>query len=75
MNGISGYSAVQENYASSTIKSSNQAKAGSSKKASGTQGRRELSDKAQALLEKLKKTHSNMDFMVEDKGDDKKEVI
>ncbi len=75
MNGISGYSAVQENYASSTIKSSNQAKAGSSKKASGTQGRRELSDKAQALLEKLKKTHSNMDFMVADKGDDTKELL
>lgn len=37
----------------------------------------QLSSKAQALLEKLRKTYSNMDFMVADfdKGDDAKEIL
>lgn len=77
MNGVNGYGAVQENYYSSTLKNSS-TKAGSARKASGTQssqGRKELSDKAQALLEKLKKTHTNMDFMVADKGDNTKEIL
>ncbi|MDE7312653.1 MAG: hypothetical protein K2N87_13705 [Eubacterium sp.] len=78
MNGVNEYRAVQGSYYNSAFKNSTSAKAGSSRKASGTQssqGRKELSDKAQALLEKLKKTHSNMDFMVADKGDNTKEVL
>lgn len=78
MNGVNGYSAVRENYYSSTLKSGNSTKAGSSKKAYGTQSsqnQKELSDKAQALLERLRKTHKNMDFMVADKGDDTKEIL
>lgn len=78
MNRVNGYAAVQENYYSSKAKSSFDAKAGSSKKTSGTQGSKnhtELSDKAQALLEKLKKANSNMDFMVADKGDNAKDLL
>lgn len=79
MNGVNSYGAYQENYYSNTVKSrNNETQANASKKTnrSGNSiSQPKLSDKAQELLEKLKKTYGNMDFMVADKGDDAKEIL
>ncbi|MDE7253130.1 MAG: hypothetical protein K2O32_09335 [Acetatifactor sp.] len=68
------------NYASSYANAANSKKQTTSGKAvtqPGSIGEAGLSQKAQALLEKLRKTYGNMDFMVadSDKGDDVKEIL
>ena len=78
MNGVNSYAAY-DNYYSSTINNkSNDTKAASGRKTNSSQNsvsQPKLSDKAQDLLEKLKKTYKNMDFMVAGKGDDAKEIL
>ena len=73
MNKVGGYSAYQNNFLDSivqkrkdqnkTSKSDSSQKADKSGKANGSV---QLSDKAKALLQELKKTYSNMDFIVAD---------
>lgn len=78
MNGVNSYAAY-DNYYSSTINNkSNDTKAASGRKTNSSQNsvsQPKLSDKAQDLLEKLKKTYKNMDFMVAGKGDDAKKFF
>lgn len=77
MNGVNAYGAYQ-NYYSSTATSSKETKIAANTRSSRTQkspAQPKLSDKAQALLEKLKKNYKNMDFMVADKGEGAKEII
>lgn len=78
MNGVNSYAAY-DNYYSSTINNkSNDTKAASGRKTNSSQNsvsQPKLSDKAQDLLEKLKKTYKNMDFMVAGKGDDAKDYV
>lgn len=70
MYGVNGYGAYQSNIYDSTVKSrNNYIKTGTSGKSNSTNNnidQPELSDKAQALLEKLKKKYGNMDLMVAD---------
>lgn len=68
------------NYANSYTNAANSKKQTTSGKAvtqQGSIGEAGLSQKAQALLEKLRKTYGDMDFMVadSDKGDDVKEIL
>lgn len=73
MNKISGYNAYQNNFMDSivqkrkeqnkTSKTDSSKKTDSAKKANGSV---QLSDKAKALLQELKKTYTNMDFIVAD---------
>lgn len=72
MSRVNGYNAYQNNYYDNSVRRKNQDKTsktdttgktnGTGKTGSGTQ----LSDKAKALLQELKRTYSNMDFMVTD---------
>ena len=74
MNKVSGYNAYQNNYYDQSVKNRKEAdktsKTDSAKKTNGTQKTNnnsvQLSDKAKALLQELKKTYNNMDFMVAD---------
>lgn len=73
MNKIGGYSAYQNNYLDSLVQSrKNQNKTSKSdssqktNKSGKANGSVQLSDKAKALLQELKKTYSNMDFIVAD---------
>lgn len=74
MNKVSGYNVYQNNYYDQSVKNRKEAdkssKTGSAKKTNGTKktGNNpvQLSEKAKALLQELKKTYSNMDFMVAD---------
>lgn len=73
MNKVSGYNAYQNNFYDNSVqnkKGQNKAsKADSSKKTDSTKkanGNVKLSDRAKALLQELKKTYSNMDFIVAD---------
>lgn len=71
MNKVNGYGLYQNNYYDATVNKKNQsqtAKSTSSKtdKTRKTGNNVQLSDKARALLQELKKTYSNMDFMVAD---------
>lgn len=79
MNGVNSYAAYQDTYYNSVVKNkNNDTKTAASRKTSGTQNtanQPKLSDKAQDLLEKLKKTYGSMDFMVAGKGDDAKEIL
>lgn len=79
MNGVNSYAAYQDNYYNSVVKNKNSdTKTAAGKKTSGTQNtvnQPKLSDKAQDLLERLKKTYGSMDFMVAGKGDDAKEIL
>lgn len=79
MNGVNGYAAYQDNYYNSVVKNkASDTKTSTGKKTSASQNhvsQTKLSDKAQDLLEKLKKTYSNMDFMVAGKEDDAKEIL
>ena len=77
MNKVGGYSAYQNNFIDSIIqqrKDKNKtSKNDSSQKtdnAKKTNGSVQLSDKAKALLQELKKTYSNMDFIVADYDSD-----
>ncbi len=67
MNGVSSYSAMQKNIYSATAQSRRTAKA-DDKKTNDTQKTNsnsvQLSDKAKALLQELKKTYNNADFYV-----------
>ena len=79
MNGVNGYSAYQGSYYNSAVKGRNSdTKTGAGSKTDRTESsvsQPKLSDKAQALLEKLKKNNKDMDFMVAGKGDDAKEIL
>lgn len=74
MNKVSGYNVYQNNYYDQSVKnrkeSDKSSRTDSSKKTNSTKktnnNRVQLSDKAKALLQELKKTYSNMDFMVAD---------
>ena len=73
MNKVSGYNAYQNNYYNGSVQNrkgqDKSSKTDSSKKADGTKktgGNIQLSDKAKALLQELKKTYGNMDFIVAD---------
>lgn len=69
MNGVGSYGSVQKNFYSTAAQSKKADKA-DSKKADGTKktdkNSVQLSDKAKALLQELKKTYGNMDFFVAD---------
>ena len=69
MNGVGSYNAMQKNIYSASAQSRKTAKA-DNKKTDGTKKTNnnsvQLSDKAKALLQELKKTYSNMDFYVAD---------
>lgn len=74
MSRVSGYNAYQNNYYDQSVKnrkeSDKTSKTDSAKKSNGTRKASsnpvQLSSKAKALLQELKKTYSNMDFMVAD---------
>ncbi|MDE6847565.1 MAG: hypothetical protein K2J99_17595 [Lachnospiraceae bacterium] len=74
MNKVSGYNVYQNNYYDQSVKNRKEtnktSKTDSAKKTNSTQktGNNpvQLSEKAKALLQELKKTYSNMDFMVAD---------
>lgn len=74
MNKVSGYNAYHTNYYDQSIKnrkeSDKTSKTDSAKKSNSTRKANnnpvQLSSKAKALLQELKKTYSNMDFMVAD---------
>ena len=77
MNKVGGYTAYQNNFIDSSIqkgKEQNKAsKANTSKKTEGAKkanGSVQLSDRAKALLQELKKTYTNMDFIVADYDSD-----
>ncbi len=67
MNGIGSYNSLQKSFYSNAAQSRKTAKA-DSKKTDGTKKTEnssvQLSDKAKALLQELKKTYSNADFYV-----------
>lgn len=74
MNKVNGYNAYQNNYYDNSVRSRKEqdktVKADSAKKSGGV-GKAgsapvQLSSKAKALLQELKRTYSNMDFMVTD---------
>lgn len=78
MNGVNGYAAYDNYYHSAVNSKNNDAKTAAGKKADRPKNevsQPKLSDKAQELLERLKKTHTNMDFMVASKGDNAKEIL
>lgn len=73
MNKVGGYNVYQNNYYDNSVHNKNDrnkaAKSDSSKKtgsAGKANGSVQLSDRAKALLQELKKTYSNMDFIVAD---------
>ena len=72
MNRVSGYNAYQNYYYDNSVRRKNQDKtsktdaAGKTNGAAKTGSNVQLSDKAKALLQELKRTYSNMDFMVAD---------
>ena len=77
MNKVGGYNVYQNNFYDQSVqnrKEQNRAsKADSSKKAGNTKktnGNVQLSDRAKALLQELKKTYGNMDFIVADYDSD-----
>ena len=63
MNGVGSYSAIQKNLYSSSVQSRKAAKT-DDKKTDSTNDSVQLSDKAKALLQELKKTYNNADFYV-----------
>ena len=72
MNKVAGYNTFQNNYYNNTVQNKKEAdkadKTGASKKTADTKktdkNMPQLSDKAKALLQDLKKQYSNMDFFV-----------
>lgn len=72
MNRVNGYNAYQNNYYDNSVGRKNQNKTSKTDTAGKTNGtgktgsNMQLSDKAKALLQELKRTYSNMDFMVTD---------
>lgn len=71
MNKVSGYGLYQNNYYDTAVNRKNQSKTSKSNssrtdKTRKTDNNVQLSDHAKALLQELKKTYSNMDFMVAD---------
>lgn len=73
MNKVNGYSAYQSNYYDNSVRGKkNQDKTSKTNSAGKTNGTgktgnsTQLSSKAKALLQELKRTYSNMDFMVSD---------
>lgn len=76
MNRVNGYNAYQNNYYDNSVGRKNQNKTSKTDSAGKTTGSGkadsniQLSDKAKALLQELKRTYSNMDFMVTDSESD-----
>lgn len=77
MNKVGGYGAYQNNFIDNVIQKRKEqdktSKSDSSKKADGTKKANssvQLSDRAKALLQELKKTYTNMDFIVADYDSD-----
>lgn len=77
MNTINGYNAYQNNFYSSSVnsrkeqgKTSKSESSAKTDKTGKTNSSVQLSDKAKALLQELKKTYSNMDFIVADYDSD-----
>ena len=77
MNKVGGYSTYQNNYIDSIVQKRKEqektSKSDSSKKTDGAKKANssvQLSDKAKALLQELKKTYTNMDFIVADYDSD-----
>lgn len=71
MNKVNGYGLYQNNYYDAAVNKKNQSKTSKSnssktEKAGNTNNNVQLSDRAKALLQELKKTYSNMDFIVAD---------
>lgn len=73
MNKVSGYNAYQNNYYGSSVRNRKEqdktGKADASRKTDSAKkagGNVQLSDKAKALLQELKKNYANMDFIVAD---------
>lgn len=71
MNKINGYNLYQNTYYDNTVNKKNQAKTSGTTSNKTNHTRKadnsvQLSDRAKALLQELKKTYSNMDFMVAD---------
>lgn len=71
MNKVNGYGLYQNNYYDTAVNRKNQSKTSKSNssrtdKTRKTDNNVQLSDRAKALLQELKKTYSNMDFMVAD---------
>ena len=79
MNGVNSYGAYQELSYQNAVNSKNSStRTNTANKSSRTQSsdsQLKLSDRAQELLEKLKKKYGDMDVMVAGKGDDPKEVL
>lgn len=71
MNKVNGYGLYQNNYYDTAVNKKNQSKTSKSTssrtdKTRKTDNNVQLSDRAKALLQELKRTYSNMDFMVAD---------
>lgn len=75
MNGVNSYSAYQNSYSEVAVQNRESSAKAGRKSATGSAGQPKLSDKAQALLEKLRKQYGDMDFMVAGKGDNAKEML
>ncbi len=79
MNTVNAYSAYQKTYNNSTIKEKNTATAQRANAAEQpvTNGQKQLSKAAQDLLENLRKSNADIDFMVADfdKGDNAQEIL
>lgn len=69
MNGVTGYGAYQDHYYKSTVQSKKEIQKSGHRQEKKT-SEVKLSEGAEALLEKLKKTYGNMDFMVADYDSD-----
>lgn len=72
MNKVNGYGLYQNNYYDTSVNKKSQSKTSKSNSSKTDKTRKtdnnnvQLSDRAKALLQELKKTYSNMDFMVAD---------
>lgn len=72
MNKVNGYGLYQNNYYDTAVNKKSQSKTSKSNSSKTDKTRKtdnnnvQLSDRAKALLQELKKTYSNMDFMVAD---------
>ena len=72
MSRVNGYNAYQNNYYDNSVRRKNQDKTSKTDTTGKTNGigktgsSTQLSDKAKSLLQELKRTYSNMDFIVTD---------
>ena len=77
MNRVDGYGGINNYYSNSIQKQQKPEEDVKAKKAQESEAPEQpkLSDKAQALLDKLKKKYDNMDFMVAENTDDAKSIL